>query len=60
MAYYQSCHPEGCKECPLGKQEGVRVVHSILPEHAKVMFLGEGPGEEENTQGIPFVGKAGT
>jgi uracil-DNA glycosylase family 4 len=59
MKYYPSCHPENCKECPLGKQEGIKVVRSILPSHAKVLFIGEGPGEVENEKGIPFVGKAG-
>lgn len=29
------------------------------PEDAEVMFIGEGPGEEEEIQGIPFVGRSG-
>lgn len=28
-------------------------------EHARVMLIGEGPGEQEDLQGIPFVGPAG-
>ena len=28
-------------------------------ENADIMFIGEGPGADEDTQGIPFVGKAG-
>jgi len=27
--------------------------------HAEIVFIGEAPGEKENTQGIPFVGQAG-
>lgn len=29
-------------------------------EYARIMFIGEGPGEEEDKQGRPFVGKSGT
>ena len=29
------------------------------PENAEIMFIGEGPGEQEDIQGEPFVGKAG-
>lgn len=28
--------------------------------HAKIVFVGEAPGEQEDQQGIPFVGRAGT
>ena len=35
------------------------VVFGVGPETAEVMFIGEGPGEQEDLQGEPFVGKAG-
>lgn len=60
MEYIQSCHPEGCKDCALGsKQVGINVVHSIIPKDAKVLFIGEAPGRDENTSREPFKGPAG-
>ena len=35
------------------------VVFGDGPQDAEVMFIGEGPGEQEDKQGIPFVGPAG-
>ncbi len=47
-----------CTACPLYK-ERTNVVFGVGNEHADVMFIGEGPGENEDKQGEPFVGKAG-
>lgn len=48
----------GCKACPL--REGARqVVFGTGNENADIMFVGEGPGEQEDIQGEPFVGKSG-
>ena len=58
MSYYQSCHPDNCKECSLGKQEGVKVIHSILPSHAKVLFIGDAPSADENHFGTLLAGHA--
>ena len=47
-----------CRRC--GLCEGRHnVVFGIGPEKAEVMFIGEGPGEQEDLQGEPFVGAAG-
>lgn len=35
------------------------MVFGVGNKEAKVMFIGEGPGEQEDIQGIPFVGPAG-
>ena len=35
------------------------VVFGAGPDDAEVMFIGEGPGEQEDLQGAPFVGRAG-
>ena len=35
------------------------MVFGVGPENADVMFIGEGPGEQEDLQGEPFVGAAG-
>ena len=59
MEYFPSKHPNSCIKCPLGAQAGIRVVHPVLPKHAKVLFVGESPGSAEQNTGIPFVGSAG-
>lgn len=47
-----------CKNCPL-----YRLAKNPVPGagsvDAQVMFIGEGPGEKEDAQGLPFVGSAG-
>ncbi|RKY04789.1 uracil-DNA glycosylase [Candidatus Poribacteria bacterium] len=47
-----------CKRCPLWR-ERTNVVFGDGDENADLMFIGEAPGEEEDLQGIPFVGRAG-
>lgn len=48
----------GCMNCPLG-QTRTKLVFGVGREDAEIMFIGEGPGEQEDLQGIPFVGPAG-
>lgn len=52
----QSCL--GCTRCRLCETRH-NVVFGVGPAHADVMFIGEGPGEQEDLQGEPFVGPAG-
>jgi len=47
-----------CTKCDLCKNRKNTVFGDGNP-NAKVMFIGEGPGGDEDIQGIPFVGKAG-
>jgi len=47
-----------CKKCKLCEGR-TNVVFSDGVENAKIMIIGEGPGENEDLQGLPFVGKAG-
>ena len=47
-----------CKNCPLGKTR-IKAVPGEGNINAKIMFIGEGPGYEEDRQGRPFVGRAG-
>ncbi|MGC9771466.1 uracil-DNA glycosylase [Fervidobacterium islandicum] len=47
-----------CQACPLWLQR-TNVVPGEGNLHSPIMFVGEGPGEEEDKQGRPFVGKAG-
>ena len=47
-----------CQECGLSNGR-TRVVPGEGPEHAEIMFIGEGPGFQEDREGRPFVGPAG-
>ena len=47
-----------CTKCELCKNRN-NVVIGTGNKNAKIMFIGEGPGADEDIQGIPFVGKAG-
>lgn len=47
-----------CRRCPLHIHR-TRVVPGSGPADASVMFIGEGPGPDEDVQGLPFIGKAG-
>ena len=52
----QTCY--SCTRCGLC-QERHNVVFGVGNETADIMFVGEGPGEQEDLQGMPFVGPAG-
>ena len=47
-----------CDKCPLSSGRH-NVVFGVGNEKAEIMFVGEGPGEQEDLQGEPFVGKSG-
>jgi DNA polymerase len=48
-----------CTRCPLAYGGRRKIVFADGDPNAQLMFVGEGPGADEDTQGIPFVGKAG-
>ena len=48
----------GCKACALWKR-GTQTVFGEGGRHARVMFVGEQPGDKEDLLGKPFVGPAG-
>ena len=52
----QEC--EGCTGCALAA-ERTYVVFGVGAEDAQILLIGEGPGQSEDEQGVPFVGKAG-
>ena len=47
-----------CNKCKLC-QNRTNIVFGVGNKNAKVMMIGEGPGADEDKEGIPFVGKAG-
>jgi DNA polymerase len=48
-----------CTRCRLHKQGRKQIVFGVGSPHAELMFVGEGPGADEDEQGEPFVGRAG-
>ena len=49
---------QNCRKCGLCEKR-TNVVFGVGNPKAKVMFIGEGPGEQEDLKGEPFVGRAG-
>lgn len=52
------CECSRCHECALG-QTRRNVVFGTGSPTAEIMLVGEGPGANEDQQGVPFVGRAG-
>lgn len=48
-----------CKRCPLAYAGRHNIVFADGSPTARLMFVGEGPGADEDATGLPFVGKAG-
>ena len=48
----------GCTDCPLHAKRN-KTVFGVGDENADWLFVGEGPGADEDAQGEPFVGQAG-
>jgi uracil-DNA glycosylase len=48
-----------CTRCKLHKLGRKQIVYGVGNPHADLMFIGEGPGADEDAQGEPFVGRAG-
>jgi uracil-DNA glycosylase len=48
-----------CTRCKLHKQGRKQIVFGVGNARAELMFVGEGPGADEDAQGEPFVGRAG-
>jgi len=49
---------QGCSACPLYK-DATRAVFGKGPAEARILFVGEQPGDQEDLAGRPFVGPAG-
>ena len=48
-----------CTNCKLATAGRTKVVFGMGDPDADLMFIGEGPGAEEDKQGLPFVGRSG-
>ncbi|MBD2576250.1 uracil-DNA glycosylase [Oscillatoria sp. FACHB-1406] len=51
-------HCQGCQRCQLGRTRINTVISRGNPQ-ADIMIIGEGPGQQEDETGLPFVGKSG-
>jgi DNA polymerase len=49
---------KACRACPLGKSR-LQAVPGVGSVDAQVMFVGEGPGFDEDHKGEPFIGRSG-
>src|SRR5262249_10828110 len=58
LAKIQADISPDCKRCRLCEQRS-KVVFGSGNEAARLVFVGEGPGADEDAQGLPFVGRAG-
>ncbi|MFB6086687.1 MAG: uracil-DNA glycosylase family protein [Halodesulfurarchaeum sp.] len=50
---------EECERCPALLQSRSRIVNGVGPADADLLFVGEAPGEQEDREGEPFVGRSG-
>jgi uracil-DNA glycosylase len=48
-----------CQRCKLARLGRKQIVFGTGDPNAELMFIGEGPGADEDQQGLPFVGRAG-
>lgn len=48
----------GCQDCPLW-EHNTQTVFGVGPVTARLLFIGEAPGAQEDKAGIPFIGPAG-
>ena len=56
LTLQQAC--QDCSRCPLGAGR-THLVFGVGVPTARILFVGEGPGEQEDLRGEPFVGKSG-
>ena len=60
MEHMEGLEVSDCPRCPDLVEARSQIVNGDGPEDADVLFVGEGPGEKEDAQGKPFVGRSGT
>ncbi|MFC4542806.1 uracil-DNA glycosylase family protein [Halosolutus amylolyticus] len=60
MGEMEDLRVTACTRCPDLVDCRSRIVNGTGPDDADVLFVGEGPGANEDEQGEPFVGRSGT
>lgn len=59
MNHMEGLEVEECTRCPALVESRSQIVNGTGPEDADVLFVGEGPGAQEDSEGEPFVGRSG-
>lgn len=54
-----ACEVSGCTRCPVLASTRTQTVFGVGNPGARLCFMGEAPGADEDAQGEPFVGRAG-
>ncbi|MFB6193862.1 MAG: uracil-DNA glycosylase family protein [Halobaculum sp.] len=49
-----------CERCPALVESRSQIVNGVGPTDASLVFVGEGPGANEDSEGEPFVGRSGS
>ena len=60
MEQFEDLQVTECTSCPALVDSRSRIVNGTGPEDADLLFVGEGPGAQEDSQGEPFVGRSGS
>jgi len=55
----ESLSVDSCTRCPELVESRTRIVNGTGPQDADLLFVGEAPGEQEDREGEPFVGRSG-
>ena len=59
MGTMEGLEVTACERCPELVESRSRIVNGVGPEDADLVFVGEAPGEREDAEGEPFVGRSG-
>ncbi|WP_049921976.1 uracil-DNA glycosylase [Halopiger djelfimassiliensis] len=60
MEEMEALRVTACTRCPDLVECRSRIVNGTGPDDADVVFVGEGPGAQEDSEGEPFVGRSGS
>ena len=60
MEQFDGLCVQDCQRCPDLVDSRNRIVNGVGPADADLLFVGEGPGQNEDQQGEPFVGRSGS
>jgi|SRR6056297_294236 len=60
MEQFDGLCVQDCERCPELVDSRSRIVNGVGPDDADLLFVGEGPGKNEDEQGEPFVGRSGS
>ncbi|MCL7417996.1 MAG: uracil-DNA glycosylase, partial [Halalkalicoccus sp.] len=60
MENMEGARVTACERCPALVESRSRIVNGVGPEDADLLIVGEAPGEQEDREGEPFVGRSGT